>query len=69
MKSKIVGIKIDTKSPRTKDKIYYYKTEKDFKRGDKINVKVESGGAPNAIVVIGNSQKKISHKLKDLEEV
>lgn len=69
MKSKIVGIKIDTKSPKTKDKIYYYKTEKDFKRGDKINVKVESGGAPDAVVVIGNSRKKISHKLKDLEEV
>ncbi len=66
---KIIGIKIDTKSPKTKDKIYYYSTEKDFKRGDKINVKTESGGTPNAVVVVGNSQKKISHKLKKLEEV
>jgi hypothetical protein len=67
--TKIVGIKIDTKSPHTKEKIYYYKTEKDFKRGDKINVKVESGGTPTSTVVIGNSRKKFSRKLKDLEEV
>lgn len=69
MKSRVVGIKIDTKSPKTKDKIYYYNTEKDFKRGDKINVKVESGGTPNAVVVVGNSQKKFSHNLKKLEEI
>ena len=65
--SKVVGIKIDTKSPHTKEKVYYYRTEKDFKRGDKINVKVESGGTPTSTVVIGNSQKKFSHNLKDLE--
>lgn len=29
--SKIVGIKIDTKSPNSKEKIYY-KTDKDLKR-------------------------------------
>ena len=63
----VVGIKIDTKSPHTKEKVYYYRTEKDFKRGDKINVKVESGGTPTSTVVIGNSQKKFSHNLKDLE--
>lgn len=66
--SKVVGIKIDTKSSKTKDKVYYYTTDKDFKRGDKINVKVESGGTPNAVVVIGNSKKNISHNLKELEE-
>ena len=65
--SKIVGIKIDTKSPHTKDKIYYYNTEKDFKRGDIINVKVDSGGSPTATVVISDSKKKFSKPLKDLE--
>ena len=64
---RVVGIKIDTKSPHTKDKIYYYKTNEDLKRGDVINVKVESGGAPTATVVIENSQKKFSRQLKDLE--
>lgn len=65
--TKIVGVKIDTKSPHTKEKVYYYKTEKDFKRGDKIDIKVESGGTPTATVVIGNSQKKFSGTLKKLE--
>ena len=64
---RVVGIKIDTKSPHTKDKIYYYKTNEDLKRGDIIDVKVESGGTPTATVVIGNSQKKFSRSLKDLE--
>ena len=64
---KIVGVKIDTKSPHTKDKIYYYKTEEDLKRGDIIDVVVPSGGTPTATVAIGNSQKKFSRHLKDLE--
>lgn len=64
--TKIVGIKIDTKSPHTKDKIYYYKTEKVFKRGDQVDVKVDSGGTPTATVVIANSKKKFSRNLKDL---
>ena len=50
-------VKIDTKSPHTKEKVYYYKTNKEFKRGDKIDIKVESGGTPTATVVIGNSKK------------
>ena len=65
--TKIIGVKIDTKSPHTKEKVYYYKTEKDFKRGDKVDIKVESGGTPTATVVIGNSQKKFSRNIKSLE--
>ena len=65
--TKIVGVKIDTKSPNTKEKIYYYRTDKNFKRGDKIDIKVESGGTPTATIVIGNSNKKFSRKLKKLE--
>lgn len=65
--TKIVGVKIDTKSPHTKDKIYYYRTEKDFKCGDVIDIKVNTGGTPSATVVIGDSKKKFSRKLKDLE--
>ena len=64
---KVIGVTIDTKSANTKDKIYYYKTEKDFKRGDSINIKVDSGGTPNATVVIQNSQKKFSRPIKNLE--
>lgn len=65
--TKIIGVTIDTKSPHTKEKVYYYKTEKDFKRGDKIDIKVGSGGTPTATVVIGDSKKKFSRKLKNLE--
>lgn len=65
--TKIVGVKIDTKSPHTKDKVYYYRTEKGFKRGDKVDIKVPSGGTPTATVSIGNSQKKFSRSLKELE--
>lgn len=68
-KSRVVGVKIDTKSPHTKEKVYYYTTEKDLKRGDVVDIKVESGGTPTATVVIGNSQKKFSRELKNLEVV
>lgn len=65
--NKIIGVTIDTKSPHTKQKVYYYKTEKDFKRGDQIDIKVGTGGTPTATVVIGNSKKKFSGKIKNLE--
>ena len=65
--SKVVGVTIDTKSTKTKDKIYYYKTDEDLKRGDNIDIKVSSGGTPTATVVIQNSQKKFDRKLKKLD--
>ena len=64
---KIVGVKIDTKSLKTKEKVYYYKTDQNFKPGDKINIKVESGGSPKAVVVASNSDKKNNYNLKKLE--
>jgi len=64
---KIVGVKINTKSPKTKEKVYYYKTDQNFKPGDKINIKVESGGSPKAVVVASNSDKKSNYNLKKLE--
>jgi len=65
--SKVVGVKIGTKSPHTKDKIYYYKTDKSLKKGDVIDIKVETGGTPTATVVIQNSRKKFFQPLKELE--
>lgn len=67
--SKIVGIKIDTKSPHTKEKVYYYKTDKSLKRGEVINVKVNTGGTPKATVVIENSNKRFKRKLDKLDIV
>ncbi len=56
--TRVVGVKIDTKSTKTKDKIYYYKTNADLKRGERIRVKVPSGGSPQSTVVVENSSKK-----------
>lgn len=65
--TKIVGVTIGTKSEKTKDKIYYYKTDKDLNRGDVVNIKVDTGGKPTATVVVEDSKKKFSGKIKDLE--
>lgn len=55
---KIVGVKIDTKSVKYKDKIYYYKTNKKLKKGEVINVKMPTGGTATCTVSIVNSNKK-----------
>ena len=60
--TKIVGIRIDTKSTNTKEKVYYYKTNKDFKRGDRLRVRVPSGGTPKSTVAVANSNKKGNFK-------
>lgn len=67
--NRVVGVKIDTKSTKSKEKVYYYRTNKKYKRGEVIDIRVESGGTPSAVIVIGNSKKKIGKRLKDLEEV
>ena len=55
--TRVVGVKIDTKSTKTKDKIYYYRTNQDLKRGERIRVRVPSGGCPVSTVAIANSSK------------
>ena len=65
--SKMVGVKIDTRSPKTKDKIYYYRTDENVKKGDRFDISVPSGGQPTATVIIQNSRKKISFPVKELE--
>lgn len=67
--SKIVGVTIDTKSTKSKNKIYYYKTEKDLKYGETIDIKVKGGGTPVATVVVEDSKKKFDYPLKDLDIV
>lgn len=72
-KQHIVGIKIDT----TKDshgqahkKTYYYSTDKDLKKGDKVHLKVPSGGHPrHCTVVVADSKKDFSGRIiKELKE-
>ena len=67
-KSKVVGIKIDQKKGRGgTSKTYYYKTNKDYKKGEQIRVKVPCGGNPKATVVVADSKRKHG-KLKELKE-
>lgn len=65
--SKVVGVRIASESP--KDKIYYYNTDEDLKKGDKIDIRVPSGGTPNAIVTIQDSKKKFTGSLKKLDRI
>lgn len=67
--SKVVGVTIDTKSPNTKKKIYYFKTDKAYKKGDNIRIRVKTGGTPNTTIVVANSKKKFKNRIKSLEEV
>lgn len=60
--TRVVGIRIDTKSTNTKEKVYYYTTNKEFKRGDRLRVRVPSGGSPKSTVAIANSNKKGNFK-------
>ena len=63
-----VGIKIDTRSTKYKDKVYYYKTDKKYKVGEHIRVQMPSGGAPETTVVVANSKKKVNRIKELLEE-
>lgn len=65
--SKIVGVTIDTKSKRTQDKVYYYRTDEKLTDGQRIRVGVPSGGKPNATVVDTNNKNKHSIKIKELD--
>lgn len=65
---KTVGIKIDTRSTKYKDKVYYYKTDKNYKVGEHIRVQMPSGGTPESTVVVTNSKNKIKRAKKLLEE-
>lgn len=60
--TKVVGVRIDTKSTSTKEKVYYYKTNADLKKGDRIRVRVPSGGSPKSTVAVANSTKKGNFK-------
>lgn len=67
-KSHVVGVRIDTLSKNSKNKVYYYKTDGAYSRGEVIRIKVPSGGTPKATVAIENSSKKRS-RIKELREV
>lgn len=66
--SHIVGVRIDTKSPKTKKKVYYYNTTGEYKRGEVIRIRVPSGGTPKATIAVENSTKKQRYRVKELKE-
>lgn len=68
--SKVVGVRFEEKKgSRGSAKTYYYKTNKKVKVGDRLKIRVPSGGTPDVIVVNDNSKKKHGQKIKELKEV
>lgn len=65
---RVIGVKIDTLSKKTKDKVYYYKTNKKYKEGEHVRIQMPSGGTPITTVVETDSKKKIKRIKKLLEE-
>ena len=53
--NKTVGLTIDTKSTKSRNKVYYYKTDKTLKPGQSLKIKVKSGGTPYATIIEPNS--------------
>jgi hypothetical protein len=69
MSEKVIGVKFEQNQGDKKyySKTYYYKTDREVNAGDKIKVRVPSGGTPDAKVVSvsKNSNRK---RLKKWEE-
>ncbi len=50
-KTKLIGVQFDRKTYGKHEKVYYYKSNKDLKVGDTVEVKAPTGGNPDVIVV------------------
>ena len=50
-KTKLIGVQFDRKKYGKHEKVYYYKSNKDLKVGDTVEVKAPTGGKPDVIVV------------------
>ncbi len=50
-KTKLIGVQFDRKTYGKHEKVYYYKSNKDLKVGDTVEVKAPTGGKPDVIVV------------------
>ena len=65
-KKRVIGVRFREKQGRKGvSKTYYYVTDKDFQKGELINVKVPSGGSPEVIV----SDEDADRPLKNLKEL
>lgn len=63
-KTKLVGVKFNHKTNDKSEKVYYYKTNKDVKVGDMIEVNAPTGGKPKVLIV--DSKKEDGKKYKRL---
>ena len=64
MKNKIIGVKFNTTSTKYKTKTYYYKTDKNVHKGQKISVPVDRNKMVDVIVSCDDYKGKINKKLK-----
>ena len=62
-KTKLVGVQFDHKTKSKSEKIYWYRTNKDYKVGDTIEVKAPTGGKPDVLIVsIKKNDNKRNYK-------
>lgn len=64
MKNKIIGVKFNTTSPKYKTKTYYYKTDKNVYKGQKISVPVETNKRVDVVVSNPDYKGKVKSNLK-----
>ena len=64
MKNKIIGVKFNTTSTKYKTKTYYYKTDKNVHKGQKISVPVDRNKMVDVIVSKPHYKGKVKSNLK-----
>ena len=62
--SQIIGVQFNTKSPKYKNKNYYYKTNKQVEKGDKIQVDTFNHKGVDVVVSKVNYKGKTRNNLK-----
>lgn len=64
MKKKVIGVKFNTRSEKYKNKNYYYLTNKEVKKGDKIHVQTRNSTDASCIVSNNDYKGKLSKNRK-----
>ena len=67
----VVGVRIlpENGSASLSDKLYYYRTDKQYTAGQKIKIRVPTGGRPDTVIIVSESYTVKPDGLKKMEEV
>lgn len=67
-KEKVVGVKFDTRHNNKYEKTYYYKTDKEYEKGQSIKIRTPNGGQAKVKVVVKDSKANKSEAKKRMVE-